>query len=374
MRSILVPDSDGVTEDLHSRAIFYDGTSARRREVFIALNSDEISIAESGHEIATWRYADLTRQDAPAGMLRLASAVAGGLARLEISDSELASEIVRRAGSFSGRTPGHGRAAITVTFWSLAAAASLIVTAIYIVPLLADRITPLVPASLERRLGEGVDNQVRAVIGPKTCANTEGSRVLRALSGKLLEGVSTPIPIEIGVLQSSIPNALALPGGRIYLFSGLLDRSEDVDEVAGVLAHEIGHVVHRDGLRVLIQNGGTSFLLGLLFGDLFGASAIILVGKTLVDSAYSREAERAADNFAASRMLELNRSPRALGVILARLMKEKESKPGALAILQSHPLSEERLAALSKSEPMRAGSPLLSDVEWRALREICKSS
>jgi Zn-dependent protease with chaperone function len=190
----------------------------------------------------------------------------------------------------------------------------------------------------------------------------------------LLEGVSTPIPIEIGVLQSSIPNALALPGGRIYLFSGLLDRSEDVDEVAGVLAHEIGHVVHRDGLRVLIQNGGTSFLLGLLFGDVFGASAIILVGRTLVDSAYSREAERAADNFAASRMLELNRSPRALGVILARLMKEKESKPGALAILQSHPLSEERLAALSKSEPMRAGSPLLSDVEWRALREICKSS
>jgi Zn-dependent protease with chaperone function len=46
-----------------------------------------------------------------------------------------------------------------------------------------------------------------------------------------------------------IPNAFALPGGKVYLFDGLLAKAENPDEIAGVLAHELGHLKHRDGIR-----------------------------------------------------------------------------------------------------------------------------
>jgi predicted Zn-dependent protease len=90
-----------------------------------------------------------------------------------------------------------------------------------------------------------------------------------------------------------------------------------------------------------------------------------------VTSAYSRDAERAADSFAADIMRGLGRSPRPLGVFLNRLMRRQSGNGKALAFLQSHPPSEERLAALSKAEPASPGAPLLSEDEWRALRAIC---
>ena len=121
------------------------------------------------------------------------------------------------------------------------------------------------------------------------------------------------------MLPSETPNAFALPGGNIYVLGALLDKAEGPDELAGVLAHELGHVAGRDGLRKLLQTGGSSFLLGLLFGDVTGGAAIVFAAQTLVDSAYSRQAETNADAFAAALMGKLGRSPKPLGTFLLRL-------------------------------------------------------
>jgi predicted Zn-dependent protease len=74
----------------------------------------------------------------------------------------------------------------------------------------------------------------------------------------LLPSATAPDPV---VLRSTIANAFALPGGRVYVLSGLLKISETPDEVADVLSHELGHVADRGGLRRLIRDGGTSFLV-----------------------------------------------------------------------------------------------------------------
>jgi Zn-dependent protease with chaperone function len=183
------------------------------------------------------------------------------------------------------------------------------------------------------------------------------------------------MPVRVAVLSSPVPNAVALPGGRIYLFEGLIARARSPDEVAGVLAHELGHVANRDAMRGLIQVGGTSFLLGLLFGDVTGSGAVILVGKALVNSAHSREAEARADAFAADAMLALGRSPKPMAELLVRLSGDREERTGRgfPALLESHPRSRERLEALAAREADRAGEPLLTDGEWRALRSICKA-
>ena len=105
------------------------------------------------------------------------------------------------------------------------------------------------------------------------------------------------------------PNAFALPGGRIYVFQGLIERAETVDELAGVLAHEIGHVAHRDGKRSVLQGAGLSFLFGMLLGDFVGGGAVIFAAKTILQTSYSREVETAADGYGVELDAQVRRRP-----------------------------------------------------------------
>jgi Zn-dependent protease with chaperone function len=190
------------------------------------------------------------------------------------------------------------------------------------------------------------------------------------------------------VVRRSEANAVALPGGRIYVFQGLVAKARNADELAGVIAHEIGHVAHRDGVRAVVQAAGLSFLFGLLIGDFSGGGAAIIAMRTVVQSAYSRDTESAADAYGANLIAQLGGDPRALGAILLRIA----GTPGPLAkILLDHPEARERAAAIDAiaagtrphaplPSPARfadgAGSPietpgLLDAAEWTALKRIC---
>jgi predicted Zn-dependent protease len=125
-------------------------------------------------------------------------------------------------------------------------------------------------------------------------------------------------------------------------------------------------------LRALIQAGGSGFLLGLLFGDVTGSSTLVLLGRILLESSYSRDAETAADAFAADAMIALGRSPRALGAFLVRVTGSQKEQ--LAPFLAHHPISEQRLAALSARDVPATGPALLTDREWRALKSICRPS
>lgn len=135
------------------------------------------------------------------------------------------------------------------------------------------------------------------------------------------------------------------------------------------LAHEVGHVKGRDGLKSLIQAGGTSWLLGLLFGDVTGSSAVVFAARLMVDGSHSREAERAADRESARIMTALGRPAAPLAAFLLRVTGENAGK--GISLLLSHPLSEERLASLQALDRGAGGPPLLDEAQWQALRGIC---
>jgi predicted Zn-dependent protease len=125
-------------------------------------------------------------------------------------------------------------------------------------------------------------------------------------------------------------------------------------------------------MRRLLQSSGSSFLIGLLFGDVVGGGTLITLGQTLVNSAYSREQEAAADDFAADLFLAIGQSPRTLGAFLSRIAETPKGGNHGLSFLQSHPLSQDRIAALAaKGEPARPAKPLLSAAQWQALKTIC---
>jgi len=361
-------------------AVFYDGESARRRAVVLKITASSLDIHEGSDWIASWPVGAVRQKDAPDGILRLTCESGPPLARLDITDADdqaaVRSHCLKLEAGHAGERTGR------ILFWSLAAAASIILCVFYLLPILAERLTPLIPASYERRLGTAVDNQIRAIFNGRICEEPRGLAALKTLTARLQRNQSLPVDVDIAVLESKVPNAIALPGGRIYLFSALLDKAESSDEIAGVLGHEMGHVAHRDGLRKMIQAGGTSYLLGLLFGDVTGGGAIVFVSRYLIDSAYSREAEAAADGFAGHTMTALGRPAHPMALLLKRIEDKIEGKDDEKggndfkipAFLSTHPVTDQRLKALEKQVPSRQGEPLLSQEEWRALKEICKTT
>jgi Zn-dependent protease with chaperone function len=237
------------------------------------------------------------------------------------------------------------------------------------VPLVADRLTPLVPQSFERRLGEVADGQVKMMFGNKTCNGAAGQAAFTKLVNTLRDAAGLDPSVRSAVLATAIPNAFALPGGRVYLFDGLLAKAQNPDEIAGVLAHEFGHLRHRDGTRNLIRNGGTSFLIGLLFGDVTGSGAMIFASRSLVGASYSREAEQAADDFSIDVMHKLGRPTKPMGELLFRITGKQGDS--SLTILTSHPLTEDRLQHMTEADRPAGGPPLLTADEWQSLKAIC---
>ncbi|OAI29965.1 metalloendopeptidase [Methylosinus sp. R-45379] len=345
--------------------IFFDGWSSRKRRVALRFGAT-LEIVQNGATLASWPYDDIRRIDSPIFALRRETA-AGELARLELHDPRLHDEIIARCPFLSGKTrPGANRA---IVYWSLAATTSFVALIWFGIPFAADRIAPLVPYSFERRIGEAAEAQLRSIFSAEPCGGAKGAGALTRLSERLQSAAALEEPARIEVLRSAIPNALALPGGKIYVFSGLLTRAETPDEVAGVVAHEIGHLKHRDSMRKLITTGGTSYLIGLLFGDMTGAGALVFASKALIGAAHSREAEAQADSFAADLMARLGRPAKPLGNLLTRI---SGSENGAFGLLHDHPLTADRLAALAAADKGERGPPLLDAENWAALKAICK--
>jgi Zn-dependent protease with chaperone function len=350
-------------------AVFYDGTSSRRHQVQLKLG-DRLEIEEDGATLAAWPYSDIRRADGVAGILRLSCLTAPSLARLEVRDSALAATVSGRCPHLDDNAAGRHSIA-PIVGWSLAAAVSIIAVIWFGLPLAADRLAPLVPNALERRIGDAADGQIRAIFGGRECNGPAGRAAFNKLMKELGTAAGFNTPIRAAVLDTPVANAFALPGGKVYLFRGLLAKAENPDEIAGVLAHELGHVMHRDNTRNMIYSGGTSFLIGLLFGDVTGSGALIFGSRSLITASYSREAEQGADDFSIEVMHELGRPTKPMGELIFRVTGNQGDKTPSF--LANHPLTEDRLKHLSDADRPPSGQPLLTATEWTALKAICKT-
>jgi len=349
-----------------SATIYFNGRSNRKRTATLSLATAGLEIVEDGMLVDVWPYASMRRADGPREVLRLRSVTALPLSRLEVFDPALQADIAARCPSLD---LGEEKQTWRIVGWSLAAVTSIVLLGVYVVPIVADRLVPFVPQAFERRLGEAVDKQAEAMFGGKRCTGAEGQAAFSALVDKLKVAGGLDVPLSAAVLSSRTPNAFALPGGKIFLLDGLIQKADNPDEIAGVLAHELGHVKHRDHLRQLIQTGGTSFLFGLLFGDVSGAGAVIFASRTLLNASYSRDAEQNADDFAVDVMHKLGRSPKPMGDLLLRVTGTQANK--SYTILASHPMTETRREAMIKADRPATGAALLNATQWQALKTMC---
>jgi predicted Zn-dependent protease len=155
------------------------------------------------------------------------------------------------------------------------------------------------------------------------------------------------------VVQSRELNAFAVPGGYVFVFSGLLAHVRNEDELAGVLAHEIGHA-HAHHLTRLQTQGSmwtVPALLGMLaatINPVLGAAAIAAAQTAQLK--YSREFEQEADYLGLRFMSEAGYDPHALGSFFKVLMAEQRLNPaGVPAYMLTHPLTEDRVSHVETS-------------------------
>jgi predicted Zn-dependent protease len=176
--------------------------------------------------------------------------------------------------------------------------------------------------------------------------NDLGQYITRALETK-------PFPFQFYLVKDNTPNAFAGPGGHIFFYSGLITMMDDVDELAAVMSHEIGHVSARHISNRIEQNKAMSIavLAGMLAGALMGGKAggAIATGTMAAGIQnqlnYSREDERQADNLGFKYMEESRFNPAGMITVLKKL--ERMSPGGTDAIpgyLLTHPGGIERVS------------------------------
>jgi predicted Zn-dependent protease len=364
-------------------AFYFNGVTSKRHDVIVETAPASLRIINDDQQylVDEWNYADLRSRSAPEGFLRLGRRGETVLARLEVRDAALAAAIEERAPALDRGGVADRRLRQRVVVLSLAAIASLVLTAIFGMPVLAERITPLVPPAMERKFGEAIDKQVRPLLdtGDRGAAfqcgtasgEAQGKRALDKLVRQLDTAANTPYRVRVEVVRRRQANAFALPGGHIYVFEGLLAKSETPDELAGVIAHELGHVVHRDGTRAVLQSAGLSFLFGMMLGDFVGGGAVVIAAKTVLSSSYSRHAEAAADRYSVELMQSIDADPKALAAILSRIASDRDE---GFELLRDHPDTKARIAAINKVTVDDPPRPLLTGAEWKALKAMCGSS
>ena len=371
---------------MRGQGTFFDGETAGRHRVEVALSQDRQALTISGLTLPAdlhWPLADLRAlsDHAQDGQLVVTRHMITGdeaprdPARLVLRDPALVGWLLETRPSLrkSDLHPGTGRHILRKAALAVGAIALMLLV---ILPAMAGTLARLIPMEAEIRFGRAVTAQMERFLGASEpgallCDGDAGQAALDRMLTRLTDGQDIGYDLDIRVFDHPMLNAFAAPGGHVVLVRGLIDKAETPEAVAAVIAHEIGHVVNRDPTRNALRVAGSAGILSLLLGDVAGGAVLVAVGDRLLNSAYSREAERNADAYALRMLNAAGISSEGFGDFFDRLAGA-EAGPALPEYLSTHPLSAERAEQARRNAAGRnTAGPVLSAVEWRALRRIC---
>jgi len=323
-------------------ALYYDGRTAVGRPVLLQLvqagRRAELRITGEGIDIPV---------DVDGRALRRRVRTAQHLiglpdgASIEVLDVARFDALLQQAGM-----PGGDGVAGLEGSWRMAAVALLLIGAgtfaflTYGVPALAKRVAPMIPSDVDAYIGaESLALLDRGLLEPSALPMIRQNQLRRLFGDIALDGDQPGAALEFRRGGRLGPNALALPSGIVVLTDELEAAAQNDDELRGVLAHEVGHLVHRHAMRRLLQSSASALLMVALLGDINSATSLVAGIPVLVDAAYSRDLEREADDFARAWMREHGVPPQRLGELLERVAGDQDRG----GFLSTHPGIAERL-------------------------------
>ncbi len=213
-------------------------------------------------------------------------------------------------------------------------------------------------------------------VGHAKCQVPEGVAALARLERVLEDAAGPGSDFSLQVVDWEMVNAFALPGEQIVLLRGLIDAASTPDEVAGVLAHEMGHGIELDPEAGIIRALGISAGFALVLG---GSGSVSDWGAYMLQLSYTRGAERRADEHSLRILKAAGISPKGIADFFDRLAKQEgpgeeattsKSGNGVSSIFSTHPASQER-ARKAADAATYSGRPALSAADWTSLKSIC---
>lgn len=224
-----------------------------------------------------------------------------------------------------------------------------------------------IPVEWEQKVGESayrdfVMQQTVLKDGPAVAAVNE-------ITQRLTEQIPhNPYKFEISVVKSEIVNAFALPGGYIVVFTGLMQKAESGEEVAGVLSHELNHVLQRHGLNRMVKQIGLMAIVTIILGDQQGLIGLMQqVGVELLTLKFGRTQETEAD-VTGLRLLHRARIDPSGMITFFQRLSEKED--GRVEWLSSHPMSAGRAALLKiENAALPKNTPEPFSFQWKTVQE-----
>lgn len=359
--------------DLAVTAAFSDGTSAATTDVQVRLAHEGVTFHASGTPPTVWPYSTLTcaepishhSDDVLLGSSEHTDAT------LFLSGHDFVQRLAERAPNLTTYAT-RKRAAVPWVLASLAVGVlCFVVWAADLSP--ARAVAELLPDNARQKMGQSVIAGLSQ--NSKACSTPEGDRALAHIKDRLLGNAPSGQDFSIVVLNWNIVNAFAVPGEQIILTRRILEKAGGGDEIAGVIAHEMGHGLELHPETGVVRAMGMTAAVQFLLGG--GNSNIANVGVLLAQLSYSRNAEREADAHAVRLLREANISINGITDFFKRMNNKETAKRGSFprtaSFLRSHPMTEERLKRFEEA-PSYDSSPVLTSVEWNALKTICRKA
>ena len=229
-----------------------------------------------------------------------------------------------------------------------------------------------IPVQWEQKLGETVyqdflSKETVLKDGPAVSAVQE---MTQRMTAKI---PNNPYTFQVSVVQSPMVNAFALPGGYVVVFTGLMRKAESGEEVAGVLSHELNHVLQRHGMERLVKMMGLAAVVSILVGDQQGLIGLARqLGLELATLKFGREQETEADVTGIRLLSDARIAPDGMIRFFERLSEKDKER---VELFSSHPMSAARagrlkaeLAALPKQTP----EPFT--FEWKGVQDSLGAS
>ena len=321
-------------------ARYFDGRSSRPHAVRLSVNDSDLDIA--GDQIARREPLSELRVSEPLAHAPRIVTFADG-AFCEIADNAAFSQILAASGhrdSLVVTWQNRWRGAFVAV---IALIAFLFVVYRWVLPFAAEYAAVRVPLAWE----EGLGREATAFLEKRVFSTTQLSQEKRDALTDRFDAIAPQDGRDYAIRfrASKIgPNALALPGGAIYVTDELVQLAPDDDAVIGVLAHELGHIEQRHLMRRLFASAAVGAAAAVLFGDV--STVLAALPAILIDLDYSRAMEREADLYAVDLLRANGISTGSLATLFER-MQAAHDKRGPKSdwptYLSTHPPTPERV-------------------------------
>jgi len=341
---------------METPAAYYDGVTSARRQVTLYLCGESIRLFGPG--IDRIYLVAQTRVTAGVGEVRRVIRLPdGGIC--EVGDASFLAAIERLQGKGRlGNLLHRWERSLTLSLFALFL--TVLVAFVFMrfgVPALASRVAFALPVSVEAQLGrEGLATLDRLIFKPTRLSGARRGE-LTALFGRM----TAPMPegegyrLEFRECPAIGANAMALPAGTVVITDGLVNLAKNDDEIAAVLAHELGHVRGRHLMRHVLQNSVASLLMATVTGDILSVTSLSAALPTaLIDAKFSRDFEREADDAAIAYLKKEGIPTKRYIDILERLQAQLDAKTKDTAkgeepfrnYLSTHPATRERISRI----------------------------